>query len=697
MGFLEKQTRNKRLVLSGFGLFLLLFLVPLSGIPPFRFGYYVQVEPVICAFWFTGGLCGLWSLIFNYHRPYLAKKIWQIPLVWGWIPIILMSAILSVFHPLPLQYWTGSGQLAEGILTFTSAMFMSFLLVFLIKTRKFRKYVFFVFLISGALLSGLTILGSFESPILSYRNWFWAPLFFPDYIAFFVVSLVALYWIYRKEFKDNLFYHLILLSCIAFFGYYASNKSLGYGFFISFTALIALELPLFKKLLYQTKLYIFYCVSTLSLTFVILLYDKISPFLPSTLSNLLTLQSRTYLTKVAIIDFFYKTFNFSFLFELFLGKGWGKYPDALIANVFLLKEVSLYSGKDWNPNWEFVTRDLLHSHNFIIETFLSVGLLGLLLYFVIQYFIVASLRKDLKRIGAFFFLSLAILLTFWFQMFLTIPYVLLIMAFLFSKPSSTFPQLKFSWIQKGSMMMVPLLLIWSLIHGVMVYQVSKRFFAKDTHDLPRAISSFLSPSFVSAYETAIGARRRVAIGRLYSKDIIARLHKQKTASTSEMFETSLQIAKKLHTTINPEGNYYSLIATMSIFSELAVSEKTKLIFAANEENLKEWTEVAQKFIHVMPFRSDILMTYFHFLAQHHHDEELVRFCKAILTLKPSDPIALWFLGASLLQSGSHFDDGICLLKKALKNNLTHYMPIPPQKVKEIEEISVLCPKENLKF
>jgi hypothetical protein len=679
----------------GLLLSLLILLTPLMGIPPFRFGYYVQVEPVMCYLWLMGGLSALWTFVLVKQKPRFAAQIWSMPIVWGWLPIIVLSGVTSLFRPIPLQSWTGSGQIGEGVLTFLSEMFITFVFVALIKIKSYRKLLLIMAVLTGTIMSLLTIIGSFESPFESYRNWTWAPIFFPDWIAFFAVSLIVFYWVCRKDFRHKWPYHFIMLSIIAVVSYYASNKSLGYGAAIALGVVVALEIPVFKKITYETKFFLSFLGLTLGLTLFLIFYDVFGDYISQNPMLKVTLESRTYLNKIVLIDFFYQPFGVDFLTQLFFGMGWGRYSDALAANVFLIKEIFMYHGQKLDPNWEFLKRDLLHSHNSISEHFLALGGVGLSIFYTVKYFVIRSMNFAHHRLAVFFLLTLTIVGIFWFQLVLTLPFVLLASAMIFQRRCI----LKFLRLKPRSLKIMGgvggiVLMSWSFFHLGFTMNLGKNVRLDPQTKFDEIYNEYMvSPGL--QYDNYIGGRRSIALGRSLVNELFIYLKKNKNLAPEALMQTHIKIisiAQLLFNEVTHSGNFYAVIVPMNIFSEAAYNPQIKHIFEANPKLAEVWGQMAGYFVKVLPKRSDILVPLFNYLLVHHEQEKVRDLTRELLSYNSEDAVALWFLGLVELTDSSTYTKGVCRLKQAFRNGLTRTVPIPQAEMDQINKLEVFCKK-----
>lgn len=683
------------LTLTALALFGGIMIMPFFGMPPLQFGYYLQVEGMIPSFWLMGGLAGVWAFWLTLQRPKLARYLWELPVIWGWIPLILFSAVQSIFLPIPLQSWTGFGQLGEGIFSFLAHMFLTFVLSVLIRLPRLRPFILWLTFLSGTLVAGLTIIGCAESPIISMRFWPWAPLFFPDFIAYIAAAFMGMYVLFFQRYRQNVLFHALFLSSMILIGYYSRNQSGYYAVAIAVAVLLILEapilnkLPVLNKLSYQKKVAIIFLSILLSLTIFIMFYDVFSAYLPTALANQASIIGRTYLTKMTFIELTHKVLNWKDYVAILFGKGWGEYGNSLLGNVFLFKDIALFNGENWQPTWEFTHRDMLHSHNTLTEHFLSVGLIGVGLYLWVKYKTILSLKRHNRYAGVLFLIIVGVMNVFWFPIIHTFPYLMVANALLFTRPVPmaffTLPRL-----QLLTKLSAPTLLIFSLIHTTFIALQGKYAYIDMHGDLIQQIDAF-SQSLANRYEALEGGRRWVAYVRSFTKNIHMLLEDTPEADVPAFAERARQMAHDLYTGIPHAGNYYSLLLPMNIYGELASRYRTQKWVEENPQFLNEWDALAQAFILYLPFRSDILIPYLNYLMFHQQEEKAYHFVQQLLEHSPRDPVGLWFKGTLTLMKDQDRNAGICLLKKAIDEKITRYMPLPPTEVKRIQETFAMCP------
>lgn len=677
------QSSNKKDGLVGLILACLFFFIPLCSLPPARIGYFSQVETSVFAFWMLSAFSYVWLHSLWKKNPRLVIHCSQLPIVWGPILLGLVTILLSLLHPLPLRDFTGSGQIGEGALTFIASGMMACHFSIMTRIALCRKIIFATAFFAGILISILTIIGSMDSPFISWRYWSWAAFFFPDFLAFIDIALMAIYCYTRQELKDKQYlYDIIALSLFAFIGYFANNKSLIYGLVIA--GLSTFGIWLFPKSWRRNLLELAFFGLTLSLTLLIIFYDDFSNFLPDSLKSLghlSTITSRTWLSKVTLVDLWLTPINEQWIQQVMMGSGWGSFSNISAANMFLIDHVSLFAGKEYQPSWELVSRDLLHTHNVLTNIFHSIGLIGVTLYLYTQHKIIRSISSTTFWLGTAFLIAYQLQVLFWFQFLMTIPFTLLTMALLFRKRSMV------TWsslLSPKILLVYPcLLFIFSGLQGYIMLGYKQNFVQKESRSITELVQLFTTSPYGSV-ESTIGAQRQVGLARIYS----LALQKDFENSPEKLTMHSLKLVNHLHR-LPKNGNYLANNVALNILSELASKSETLKYF--NKDTYKLWEELANDHVKLMPYRSDILLPFFNLYQTMSKDHIVMELAHAILEQYPNDAIALWFIGSSKLKNSTQFEEGMCMLKKSIHKGVARLMPIPQPLRTKIMNYAQACP------
>lgn len=693
----HKKQMSQGMIRAGIVISFLIFLTALASIPPLRFGVYLQLEGVISSFWVMGGISAAWVYALIVWKPRLALKICSVPVVWGWVPLILFSILTSLIRPVPLLSWVGSPTMCEGILTFMTLMCMSFIFVTLNRIPVARAWMIAFAIAVGLAMGLLTVLCSAEAPFEKWKFSEWAPIFFSDYIAFFLVSLIVFYAVGLRTYRYKWILHGAVLPLALFIAYYSASKTLMIGFFLACFVVLLLEIKRMQFLSYAVKLYGSFLFLTVGMTIFVAFYDFFLTGLPEGVKKLippaihLTLESRTYLVKVVWVDLFHMPFSLEYLARILLGVGWGQYFDVLLKNVFLLKEIVLFQGSEWSPNWEFFARDMLHSHNEFVDYGLALGVFGFIYYGAIKWPLSKALAPQYRRVGALFLLFMAIINVFWFQIPLTFTFGALASALIFT--GRTKLPLSIKPIRYASMVMMPLLVLWGGIHGVMTYGLGSLLYIGEKRSFDQTLAAYYASDAVQ-YDNFLGGKRTTVLARSYMNDISIYLKKDKRADPMSTMNLLLKLAQQVYFEVNVESNVHALILPLNVMGALSVEERTKTAFEKEEKLRILWSEMAGKLTHVMPYRSDLLIPYFSFMAIHEWDEDALPVLEKLLGRRPHDPIALWYKGLSLLKKHESFQTGICMMKKAVRFRVSSFMPVTPEELEKIQKAQAICPAEE---
>lgn len=681
------SSQKRLLSLSQVGIILacLALLTPLCSLPPTRFGYYSQGEVCLIALWAISAATGLWMYFLDKKYPRLVSYTSKLPIVWGPLLLGVATLFISPFHVLPLRDFTGgSPHIAEGVLTFIASGILACNFSILTRIATYRKIIFTTALLVGLTISALTIIGSMESPFMSWRYWQWAPYFFPDFLSFIDIALAALYLSIRKDLKGKYLNDIVAITLFTLIAYYASNKSLAYGIVFS---ILATSIGFFPASWRRNLLHLSFFGLSFALTILITFYDDFSKAFPESLksfADLSTITSRTWLSKVTFVDLWVAPLTWEWIQQLFIGKGWGTFNNISASNMFLIDQISIFSGKEYNPSWELVHRDLLHTHNILTNYFHSIGLLGVSLYLYIQYKLLNSLSQNCFLIGVAFLISYQIQLLFWFQFIITIPFTLLTFSILFRKrtPIPWSIYLK----PKAALGFTVLLLAFSSVQGVITwgYQKDLKDKAPPTKKL---VDTLISAPYIRL-EAHLGAQRQVGSARLFATALQSELEKE----PQELVAYSLKLVNHLKS-LSKDGNYLSNNVAINILSELA--SKPEALRFLDARTFKIWEQLAKDHIDIMPYRTDILLPFFNLYQTLGKETPVLEFTRKICERNPRDSIGLWFMGSSFLKNPERFDAAMCTLQKSIREGIERFMPVPPLLKTKIMLHAKVCPQDDV--
>jgi hypothetical protein len=223
------------------------------------------------------------------------------------------------------------------------------------------------------------------------------------------------------------------------------------------------------------------------------------------------------------------------------------------------------------------------------------------------------------------------------------------------------------------------LLLFSVIQGVITWGYEKNL--KGT--TKSSINDLTTASFVRL-ESHFGAQRQVRLARLFATSLQKELEKD----PQELVAQSLKLVYYL-SSLPKESNYLANNLAMNILSELA--SKPETLKFLNAQTFKAWEQLVKDHIEIMPYRSDILLPFFNLYQTLGREALVLNLTKMIYDKNSRDPIALWFMGSSLLKGASGFDEGMYSLQKSVRGGIERFMPVPPPLKSKIMGYARMCP------
>lgn len=664
---------------TAYVLTILYMSLPILSLPPFRLGHYGQIEQIYCAFWGLSGIAALWFGSLWRISPKIGKRLISYPVVWGWGALTLATLICSLPFP-NIATWFGSPQVSTGGLLFLSSTFASLIFLYIKRFKAFHNSILAsaTFIALGTTI--LTSLGSFGSLYAIEPGWNYAPLFFTDYTAFFATGLLAMYAVFSKNTKYPWIYWTIGLLSISIILHLANNNSMTYGMWLGLLAFGILwgsqKLKILKNLPFNSTLAFGGLAGLISLTAFISFYDQIA----HDKEALATILSRMYLAKMTFMNFLVEPFSFDYLMRLLFGFGWSSYINATLYNLFTVNNLSVFINGDTAGQWEFLSRDLAHSHNILLETFLATGLVGLTVLIYALFKMFKSLKDEFKLAGTVFLTALLMGWGTWFECIHTVPFTLFGLCLLFSsKPTPLSFQVPAGVLSIGS---GTLLLTITTIH--LIYHASYlQILNVNSFDAFLGSAKKYQNSWISTYDALIGGHRQVLNIRKQSLGFEQEAEQNKNADLKAIYKELIDYAEFARRPVLSNTHLNGIILSMNIYGEMVSFEPLRSMIL-NSSDIENWHNIVDQFMDTFPYRNDILIPYLNWLSQTQQKERLYTVIHRIEKQTPNDPIAQWYEGLELMQYRDSLNTGICKLDHALRSKIERYMPIPADKIQQIQ-------------
>ncbi len=562
-----------------------------------------------------------------------------------------LLAVLSIFGIFQngLTALGGINEIREGTATFLA---LAILLVIGKKSNMQNLPLWLMPVVYGALT------------IASCYGWVpfrWKTYVFLDIAAFPLLASLPMYVNFRKSRAAfHYLWDMVFIAAFSFVLYNCDNVAAIIGCICAF--IFVFLLPLAKKFVtFLPKKDSWYIVCGLGFIAVMILVAwSFFPYLP------LQLQSRTLLGIVTVSQYF-DHFSFSKFYHLLFGYGWGSYQEFPVLNLFRIENFSMYADGSFKPNWEFLERNLLHSHNLILETLVSSGLLGVVLLLTIIYKFVKNIDSS-DWAGRFFVVSYLILLSAWFQTPPVLIFSLFAMVLVKEKTSYSFQIPRFAWMGCGLFLIVfSCIELWSSLsldkHKYKTIQLFEEDVSKFINDPAHVYdkwSTYKSSNMVIGYfsrglstATEVDAKFLPGVERAIiclTQDYLNSYQKRNVVS-------SVQI-------INICNTYTSL-------------QKVKV--SVDSDFFKVFKEVLIEHISKFPERSDMTIGFLNLCFDKMENiNEVNAMADAVLIAAPNHPVGLWFKGLSGLSLGIEKKQSLEKMRLAVKLGLRRFMPIPKE-------------------
>ncbi len=575
----------------------------------------------------------------------------KVPVLASGFFLLAAFSVLGIFQN-GLTTLGGINEIREGTATFLA---MAILLV-LGKHSSTKNVPFWLIPLAYGVL---TIVGYYG--LLRIKTYV-----FLDIGAFALLASLPMYADFRKSlisFKRvwdilyaTVFYYLLFL-------FTNEAATVGCLFALVFVLLLPISKKCVKFLPRNDGLYI--VGGLIFIAIMILLSYLFLPALPA------QLQSRTLLGIVSVSHYF-DNFSFSKFFHLLFGYGWGSYQEFPVLNLFRLENFSMYADGSFKPNWEFLERNLLHSHNLILETLVSSGLVGVGLLLTIIYKWVENI--DLSDWSArFFVVSYLILLSAWFQTPPVLIFSLLAMSLMKERVSYSFKVSRSVFLGCGLFLTVfSCSELWSSLvlnqHRYKTIQSFEKdvsmFLNHPAHSYDKFSTYKCSNRIIGQF--SYGLSSATVIDDKYLPDI----------------EKSVVCLMQDYLDSYQKRNVVSSVHIINLCNTFVSLPKVNIL--KNSELFRIFKAVVVKHISNFPERADMAIGFLNLCFDKMENmKETADMANIVLEAAPGHPVGLWFKGLSGLTLGIEKKESLEKMQLAVKNGLCRFMPIPKELLKSL--------------
>ena len=613
--------------------YLLIFLPFLPIICPV--GIFQESDWAFFGLWLVAGL---YALLFGFNKTDL-----KIPTSSGGFFLLAALSFLGIFQN-NLTALGGVNEIREGTATFLS------LATLIIAGRQINMQTLPLWLVPMT-YSFLTIAGC--------HNWLHLKTYiFLDISAFPLLASLPLYVSFRKSLTALPYlFDAVYTAAFLFVLHHCDNVAVTVACICAL--IFVFLLPIAKRnISFLPRNDGWYVTAGLSFIAIMILvsWSFFAHLLPQ-------LQSRTLLGIVSILQYF-DHFDFSKFLHLLFGYGWGSYQDFPVLNLFRLEDFSLYTDGNFKPNWEFLQRNLLHTHNLILETFVSSGLLGVGLLLAIIYKWINNIDSS-DWSGRFFVVSYLILLSAWFQTPPVLVFSLFALTFIKEKVSYQLKIPNFAWIACGIFLIVfSVAEFWSSI------AINKYRF-RTIQTFERDVSAFINDPAHAYDKFSTYKSSNMTIGRFSLG-----LHEFSKADSKYLpgIEKAIVLVSKDYLNSCQTRNVVSSVHVINACN--AFANLPEVTISPDSEFFKNFKKIILQHISQFPERADMAIGFLNICFDKMENlKETKNVAQAIISVAPDHPVGLWFSGLVDLSLGADQVQSLEKIRTAVKTGLCRFMPI----------------------
>lgn len=709
-----------------------------AGTEPFYFGHWLQSEPITIAAALIASLAaaslvlavigGAKAALFLRLVRHPALLLLGLFCVWG-----LLSA---PWHLVSWASWFGYPEQGEGIWSWLA------LLVFVLAAWMVRAHegLWKGVLISGGLatlaLSLVVLIAPQRSP--------WTPFFFPDFTAFLALYAgVALYsgwprrrtaappspsralWAGGRE-EGLILGGALAVACVALI---ASQNKTAYAILLAMSPMVVLAL-LVKRARWSVSgpvlaglIALFGIVITLGIYLEVMVDGwpfKGIPVLNAILAlldqpplTIPTIESRAYHLEII------RAAMANDPLHLVTGYGWGSFIDVqpmAIRDMIDAGHVSIAGGKDSysSSTWDAINANYFHSHNYLGEALMALGLPGLILAAAWPACLPLAATPE-KRLPAFVlgagFVGFA---SGWFQFPGHLPLMAIAIASvlpspgqlaadmqggaaLAASPGREKPGRRIALLGISGGVTIAMVLTTAVFYTqarrstVFERQISTthpisrdQFPCLDPEgrrDSEEETCSTLTPDFGRGGIALMKAAWRLVMS------IRDTMEEKGEVPPAFLFEQLALLLSDLDRWQQRNYTVQTILATVLLRNNLYIPEAPPAYQRLVAPVLAGWGDQVEAVLHRLPGRTDLAAVYYHHLLARGDERRLLESAEHLLLRRPQDPVGLWFSGIVLLGRPGQEREGLRRMRLALDRHLERLMHVEPATKREVLQAS----------
>lgn len=643
------------------------FHLYIFSLPAFSWGIWPQSETAVAVLNALTALCAFGLMLIHTQKK-VVLCLFRHPLVLFPFLIGALSLLLLPFHEFPLRSVLGSVRTGEGTLWWLNVSVMSAAAMLLWRLEFWRRALIVMAVTGFAVSYVMTISYNYMGHMIT-------PYFFSDYLAFTIITLMPLFYMWSiRFFKKPV---ALALFCVFFdvLIYFTYNKAIIVFSFVMpplFFALWALP-KISEQKKKQMAVFLIALLPIVAVIFMLVLaklpfthgfYD----FAHSGFFK--TIASRAYLVGVAIEPLQHNPLAW------LTGLGWGLFEDHIITYL-PLNWVSITNNT--NFQWDGITTDHFHSHNMFTEILSALGISGFALLYLYFLNFALSARKAWLLPTLLLSTALVTWASLWFWLPLHLPYI----AFAAASTSRS----RFIKIQ------IPAVVFSVVLTGVILLQfaaaglIFSTAYITHAYDPPGlAVAESQSACTIDYEDYGTGGLNlsRIMADRLRYTTTLADddgLKKKRDEIQTHIKALNHLFCQSQDYMQRYKGSERLKLTQLLMRGEILLRLDEILDQQTHDYYYNGWKEDLQVWLVANPHRTDQAVPYLLWHVIHEQEARAQDIAEIIYHRNPNDPVGAWFKGLYMLSLGQN-QQGLSLMRAALDNGIERVMVVEPE-IKEM--------------
>lgn len=361
------------------------------------------------------------------------------------------------------------------------------------------------------------------------------------------------------------------------------------------------------------------------------------------------------------------------LLQWLFGLGWGHIQAAYYANL-LEAEYPIYL-----QEWDFLWRDIFHSHNAAIEALLASGLVGFTVYFTVFWFAVRFAARTNRAALWFLLMFYLLMASVWFEYSFVLPFLAIAAVRCTSRPGK---RVSSSEDERVVGIASPVRYVGIGVAGFIFVAVLIRMALFESAVADYKFDTLIDKPEVSVRLDSFPTDPR---GTRFVESIVLRelwrkreslLVSQNWADDSRL---ALELLERARTLLSEVDGAPMLLVGLSVLNDLAYSDEARNVDFARI-SLPLWEKLVRRHWDLAPRRFDISVGYLEFLKQTGEIDQLRAITLERLQTAPDDPVAIYYAALASLHwnPAERNSKAMRSILHAIDLGLPVILPVDPQ-------------------